>query len=225
MWIGVWSYRTKDEKFHKFAGLSWTDNNLKFLGELIGEDLTNLQIVNIENTVQEMTKSLHFWKGKYLSKKGTIRVINSYVLSKMFYDTETQTPTDEQIKRIEDEIKKVYWKNERPHIRLDNLKMDYNEGGLNLTDINAKYGSQTIKWLIEAKNLPKDSIEHFLVSEGLGYYKDENITIKGFDLLKYRVPLEKVKKITPFYAESLTLSYSIDPTYNFTYVSDPIIPM
>ena len=66
MWIGVWSYRTKDEKFHKFAGLSWTDNNLKFLGELIGEDLTNLQIVNIENTVQEMTKSLHFWKGKYL---------------------------------------------------------------------------------------------------------------------------------------------------------------
>ena len=106
MWIGVWSYRTKDEKFHKFAGLSWTDNNLKFLGELIGEDLTNLQIVNIENTVQEMTKSLHFWKGKYLSKKGTIRVINSYVLSKMFYDTETQTPTDEQIKRIEDKINK-----------------------------------------------------------------------------------------------------------------------
>ena len=66
MWIGVWSYRTKDEKFHKFAGLSWTDNNLKFLGELFGEDLTNLQIVNIENTVQEMIKSLHFWKGKYL---------------------------------------------------------------------------------------------------------------------------------------------------------------
>ena len=138
----------------------------------------------------------------------------------MFYDTETQTPTDEQIKRIEDEIKKVYWKNERPHIRLDNLKMDYNEGGLNLTDINSKYGSQRIKWLIEAKNLPKDSIEHFLVSEGLGYYKDENITIKGFDLLKYRVPLEKIKKITPFYAESLIIWYSVDPKYNFKNETD-----
>ena len=58
--------------------------------------------------------------------------------------------------------------------------------------------------------MPKDSIEHFLVSEGLGYYKDENITIKGFDLLKYRVPLEKIKKITPFYAESLIIWYSIN---------------
>ena len=65
-----------------------------------------------------MTKSLHLWRGKYLSRKGTIRVINSYVLSKMFYDTKdkTQTPTVEQIKRIEDEIKKYTGKNARPNI-------------------------------------------------------------------------------------------------------------
>ena len=141
MWIGTCSSRIKDEHFKNFAGLTWTDEDLKFLGEYIGEDLDKLQINNIENTVQEMTKSLHFWKGKYLSKKGTIRVINTYVLSQMFYDTETQTPTDDQIERIESEIKKVYWKNNQPNIRLDNLKMDYDEGGLNLTDINSKYGA------------------------------------------------------------------------------------
>ena len=162
-----------------------------------------------------MTKSLHFWKGKYLSKKGTIRVINTYVLSQMFYDTETQTPTDDQIERIESEIKKVYWKNNQPNIRLDNLKMDYNEGGLNLTDINSKYGAQRVKWLLESKNLPQDTIENFLVDEGLGYYKDENITIKGFDLLKYRVPVDQIKNITPFYEESLIIWYSIDPIYNY----------
>jgi hypothetical protein len=106
MWIGTWSKRIKDESFKNFAGLTWTDEDLKFLGEYIGEDLDKLQINNIENTVQDMTKSLHFWKGKYLSKKGTIRVINTYVLSKMFYDTETQTPTDDQIEQIESEIKK-----------------------------------------------------------------------------------------------------------------------
>ena len=187
MWIGTWSKRINDESFKNFAGLTWTDEDLKFLGEYIGEDLDKLQINNIENTVQDMTKSLHFWKGKYLSKKGTIRVINTYVLSKMFYDTETQTPTDDQIEHIESEIKKVYWKNSQPNIRLDNLKMDYDEGGLNLTDINSKYGAQRVKWLLESKNLSHDTIENFLVDEGLGYYKDENITIKGFDLLKYRV--------------------------------------
>ena len=59
--------------------------------------------------------------------------------------------------------------------------MDYNEGGLNLTDICSKYGAQRIKWLPEAKNLPKDCIEHFLVNESLGFYKDVNITVEGFD--------------------------------------------
>ena len=79
-----------------------------------------------------MTKSLHFWRGNYLSKKGKIRVTNTYVLSQIFYDAEAQTQTDDQIERIESEIKKVYWKNSQPNIRLDNLKMDYDEGGLNL---------------------------------------------------------------------------------------------
>ena len=36
-------------------------------------------------------------------------------------------------------------------------------------------------------------MEYFLVDKGLGYYKDENITIKSFDLLKYRVPVDQIK--------------------------------
>ena len=37
--------------------------------------------------------------------------------------------------------------------------MDYNEGGLKLTD-NLKYGVLRIKWSIKA-NVPKDSIQPF----------------------------------------------------------------
>ena len=33
VWVETWSNRFKDEKFRNFAGLKWTDNNLKFLGE------------------------------------------------------------------------------------------------------------------------------------------------------------------------------------------------
>ena len=59
--------------------------------------------------------------------------------------------------------------------------MDYNEVGLNLTDICSKYGAQRIKWLLEAQNLPQDCIEHFLVNESLGFYKVVNITVESFD--------------------------------------------
>ena len=93
--------------------------------------------------------------------------------------------------------------------------MDYNEWGLDLTDINSKYGAQRVKWLSESKSIPQDTIENFLVDEGLGYCKDKNITIKGFDLLKYRIPVEQIKNITPFYKESLIIWYSIDPMCNY----------
>ena len=63
----------------------------------------------------------------------------------MFYDTDTQTPTNNKIERIESEIKKAYWKNSQHNIRLDNLKIDYDEGGLNLTDIILEYGAQRVK--------------------------------------------------------------------------------
>ena len=76
IWIGTRSNRIKEEKFRNFAGLKWTDNDLKFLGELVGGDLPKLETKNIVNTVEEMTKSLHFWKGKYLSQKRTIRVMS-----------------------------------------------------------------------------------------------------------------------------------------------------
>ena len=76
---------------------------------------------------------------------------------------------------------------------------------------------------MEAKNMPKDSMEHFLVNEPIkawGITKTKTLRIKGCDLLKYRVPLEKIKKMAPFYAEYLIIWYSIDPTYNFENKTD-----
>jgi hypothetical protein len=33
-----------------------------------------------------------------------------------------------------------------------------------------------VKWLLESKYFPQDTVENFLVNEGIGYYKVENIT-------------------------------------------------
>ena len=74
--------------------------------------------------------------------------------------------------------------------------------------------------LLEAKNLPQDCIEHFLVNESLGFYKDVNITVKGFDLLKYRIPIELINNITPFYTVALNIWYSIEPIYFYKDIAD-----
>ena len=80
--------------------------------------------------------------------------------------------------------------------------MDYDEVGLNLTDRNSKYGAQRVKWLLESKNLPQDTIEHFLANKSLGYYK-------------MKVPVDQIKNITNFYDDSLITWYCINPIYNY----------
>ena len=54
-----------------------------------------------------MTKSIHLWNGKYLSRKRAIKVTNTYVLSKMFYGTKHRRKPTTEIKRMEEEIKKL----------------------------------------------------------------------------------------------------------------------
>lgn len=79
---------------------------------------------------------------------------------------------------------------------LVNLKVAYGKVRLNLTYTNLKY---------ESKNLPNDTLENFLVDEGLGYYQHYT----RFGILKYRVPICQMKNMTSSYKDPLVIWYSI----------------
>ena len=50
-----------------------------------------------------------------------------------------------------------------------------------------------MKWLIVALNLPTGSIKYYLVNEYLGVSKHDTIEeIKGFNLLRYGLPIMKL---------------------------------
>ena len=185
---------------------------VRFLGVNIGEKIDELNEENFHNTVQKMMQSLHFWKGKYLSRKGLPRTVNTYSLSMLFYITETQEPSKLQIDNINKEINKIVKRDKKTSI--DMIKLPYNKGGLNLCDIRTKIDAQRVKWLIEALNSPTDSIEYYLVNENLGVYKHHTIgEIKGFNLLRYRPPINKITGITSFYKSCLKSWYDINPKY------------
>ena len=80
-----------------------------------------------------MMQSLHFWKGKYLSRKGLPQTVNTYSLSMLFYITETQEPSKLQIDNINKEINKIVKRDKKTSI--DMIKLPYNKGGLNLSYI------------------------------------------------------------------------------------------
>ena len=89
-----------------------------------------------------MMQSLHFLKGKYLSRKGLPQAINTYSLSMLFYITETQEPSKLQIDNINKEINKIVKRDKKTC--MDAKKLPYNRRGLHLYDIRTKIDSQRV---------------------------------------------------------------------------------
>ena len=56
--------------FGTYGGIDWENDKVRFLGVNIRENIGKLNEENFHNTVQKMIQSLHFWKGRYLSRKG-----------------------------------------------------------------------------------------------------------------------------------------------------------
>ena len=93
--------------FGTYGGIDWENDKVRFLGGYIGEKIDELNEENFHDTVQKMMQSLHFWKGKYLSRKGLPRTVNTYSQSMPFYIAERQEPSKLQIDNINKEITKI----------------------------------------------------------------------------------------------------------------------
>ena len=128
------------------------------------------------------------------------------------YITETQESSKLQIDNITRKIKKIVKRDKKTS--MDIIKLAYPKRRLNLCGIRAKIDAQRVKWIIEALTSPTDSIEYYLVNENLVAYKHHTIgEIKGFNLLRYRPPINKITSITSFYKSCLKSWYDINLKY------------
>lgn len=151
-------------------------------------------------------KKVKFLKGKYLSIKGLVRVIKTYVLSTLLYRTQVINLPKTQITNIEDAIINTIWNGKKAKIQKNLLKLPYNEGGLALVDINTNICVQRIKWLTKVQQMGDDRVKKFLASYHFGQYQNPiGPPIQGIELLKYRIPLKNISNIGFFYLPSLNL--------------------
>ena len=140
LWLGSWKQRT-DEPFN----LDWKNSNVKCLGIWIGnEDTTN------ENFIEQQSKvknKLNFWKRAHLSLIGKIKVLNTFILSRLWYRTEFQNIPNDIEHSIHQDISDLIWGKKKHLISEAALKMSLENGGINVTDIQNKVNTQRIKWM------------------------------------------------------------------------------
>ena len=207
LWVGSWKNR-----IDKPLNLKWKKDYVKFLGVYVGnctnsEESTRLSNVNFEDIDQKMTKKLNFWNGSGISIKGKVRVVNIFVLSKIFYRLECVDITKEMKKGIERKIRVFIW-GDRVVGRIDfkALTKSYQKGGLKLVEIDTKVKTMRIQWLYKLTTKPVSDIERHLADNLIGEYRG----IKGIDILNHTTETRLLRSINQFYSRAIEYWRALD---------------
>jgi len=83
LWLGKWKDREDNP-----LNLKWSNTEEKNLGVYIGNNRENAALITFCEIKEKMKKKISYWNSKYLSIKGKIKVINTFILPLLWYPLE-----------------------------------------------------------------------------------------------------------------------------------------
>lgn len=200
LWVGGWKNRT-DTPY----GLKWKRDYVNFTGVYIGnatnrDERKRLSDINFSEIDDKITKKIAFWKGSGIAVKGKIRVINTFIYSKLFYRLECVDLNRGMVDSIDRKIKDFIWDGRvAGRINFETLKSNYDKGGMQLFDLNIRAKLIRVKWLYYLTEKTDTDIERFLADKLIGDYRE----ISGLNILKHNTDLNKFRSIDNFYLKAI----------------------
>ena len=205
LWTGKWKNRT-----NKPLNLNWTNTCIKSLGIWVGNKVgasgsKELAKLNFAEQIEKIKNKVNYWKGKGLSLMGRVRVINIFVLSRLWHRTEHYNIPKEQLDIIENIIKHFIWgKKKSGRVRLEVLNLPYDKGGLQLVDINSKTATQRAKHIFYLLSLNKNDILRFLADSLIGNSSKFGQNGLSFGIITNLPRIKIIKNV--FYKTSLEIT-------------------
>ena len=178
LWVGKWKNRTD-----KPYDLKWTNKSVKFTGIYVGNKVgaagsKQLSELNFADQIEKIKNKIQYWKGKGISLIGRVKVVNIFLLSRLWYRTNIWNLNNTQKNTLESLIKYFIWNNKTGgRVRQGVLNLAYGLGGLQLVDIVSKIKTQRIKRILYLLSIDDDSIERFLADSLIG--KENRFGQKG----------------------------------------------
>ena len=165
LWLGSWIGRSD-----RPLNLNWTSEEVIFNGVYIGNDRKRASLLTFCEIKDNIKDKISFWNSKYISLKGKTKVLNTFVLSKLWYALECQDMQITLIKEIEDIMKTFLW-NGNNQRELTVVCYPETEGGLSLQSIQYKMETFRLKWLeglLNKKHLAKqrEIVDHLVGNIG-----------------------------------------------------------
>ena len=79
LWVGSWKNR-----LDKPRDIKWVNTKVNNLGVFIGNNRQDCEFQSFEGVKEKIRNKLNYWNGKGISLKGKIRVINTFILQKLW---------------------------------------------------------------------------------------------------------------------------------------------
>ena len=167
--VGVWLGTFRGNSY-TFAGIKWTDDPVESLGVFVGNDRALCSQTGFSAAKEKVKVKMSYWKSKNISTKGRIKVLNIFILSKLWYLLESQVIANNILTEFNSLISNFVWKDIH-QVQFNCLHENYKEGGLNLQDICLKKQALRVKWLIHLTQCDDSCIEKHLSNILIGRHK------------------------------------------------------
>jgi hypothetical protein len=194
LWVGNWKGRQDTP-----LNLKWTSGTIKFLGIVIGNKVgpnghLSLCELNFAEQIETIKNKINFWKGQGLSLISRVKIINIFILSRLWYRTKVWDITKYCLESLNRIIRNFIWEEKRgARVRQEVLQLEYEKGGLQLVDINCKIQVQRTKRILYLMSLDSNNFERFLADELVGNCNRHKQYGLSYGLFNNRIRIQTIK--------------------------------
>ena len=209
LWVGKWKNRQD-----KPLDLKWINDSVKVLGIYVGNKVGSsgtkaLSELNFAEQIEIIKNKITFWRNKRLTLITKVKVLNIFVLSRLWYRTQIWDITKNHLDILNRLIRNFIWDDKQgARVRQGVMQMSYEHGGLQLVDINCKIKVQRTARIMHLFTLNNENIERFLADELIGTGKGHSGLSYG--LLNNSIRIRSIKNA--FYKNALEMVNNLNIT-------------
>jgi hypothetical protein len=126
--------------------------------------------LNVLNKIKKLTCKIRQWIPRHLTMEGKTLIIKTFGLSQLIYNMQSYSLRPAELKNVEKEIFNFIWSNNEYHKGIDRIsrsvmKNCYEEGGMNVTDVECLDRSLKLRQFIRAhgSNHPIAEIQSLVI--------------------------------------------------------------
>ena len=145
--LRIGSLRDSNASYYVDKPLHWSDGPIRILGIQVTSNVLEMTKLNYQGLIEKIQNICCIWSKRSLTLLGRILIVNTLLIPTLVYRLQVlPSPSKDILLKFKKIIQNFLWEGKRPKIAYSRLIRSYENGGLNLQDIELKDTAMKVKW-------------------------------------------------------------------------------